>query len=107
MLSPLIDDVKVLENNGIDISFDGINHGTISYISADNLAAHALGRFQEIFSTVFRFCHYCRGTRHEVQHKSTLKGLTLWNREVFDRQAEQLENDVTSTYIWHERKTCP
>ena len=99
MLSPLINDIKILETNGIQINFDGNQHhffGTLTYISADNLAAHALGKFHENFSTVLRFCRFCRATRYEVQGAINTKNFTLWDKETFNAQALDVENDNTT-----------
>ena len=44
-LRPIIDDIKSLENEGIDIECHGQQHhffGTVSFVAADNLGAHAL-----------------------------------------------------------------
>ena len=52
VFEPLIKDIKSLETNGITITHNDkiINLlGTISFISSDNLAAHALGGYIEIF----------------------------------------------------------
>ena len=66
MLKPVLDDILTLENTGIEIKLDGQEHTfllTVSMVVADNLAAHALGRFYCTFSTVARFCQFCNCTR--------------------------------------------
>ena len=62
VLCRFLNDVKILESNGLSIVFDDraeLYFGTVTMVIADNLAAHALGCFFENFSTVQRFCRYC------------------------------------------------
>ena len=62
VLEPLIKDLKILETDGIVIHKDGVEHvmhGTLSFLAADNLGAHAIGGFMESFSTVDRVCRFC------------------------------------------------
>ena len=62
ILSPLLEDLKKLENEGISVNFQSVLHrfkGTVTMVIADNLAAHALGCFFCNFSTVQRFWRFC------------------------------------------------
>ena len=62
ILRPLLDDLRKLETEGINIKFDNCIHqsyGTLTTVVADYLAAHALGGFFCSFSTVQRFCRFC------------------------------------------------
>ena len=96
MLGPVIVDLKVLETEGITVSLEENTHhfkGTASYMSGDNLAAHAVGGLHENFSTVLRFCRYCRVARHEIQEKINAKQFTLWYCATFDTQARDAAND--------------
>ena len=46
VLAPIIKDIQTLETEGISVEFEGrIHHfyGTVSFVAADNLAAHAVG----------------------------------------------------------------
>lgn len=47
--------------------------GTVSYVAADNLAAHSLAGFFESFK-VDRFCRFCMATRSEMQAKEVNSG---------------------------------
>ena len=69
ILRPLLDDLLKLETEGIKISFEGVDHkfcGSLSMVIADNLAAHALGRFFCNFSTVQRFCRFCNCRKNQI-----------------------------------------
>jgi hypothetical protein len=52
VLKPMLDDLKILEGNGIDVSFMGELKnitGTISFVISDNLAANSLAGLVESF----------------------------------------------------------
>lgn len=69
ILQTFINDIKKLEDEGLDVEFEGRKFkffGSISFVSADNLAAHALGRFPENFSSSFRLCRHCNATKYSI-----------------------------------------
>ena len=48
ILAPLLDDIKKLETEGIQVMFEGNQHhffGTVNMLIADNLGAHAIGGY--------------------------------------------------------------
>lgn len=98
MLQPILDDLKVLETEGISIRCEGQAHhfyGTVSFIAADNLGAHCLGRFHENFSTVQRICRFCTVTRDEMQGVFSDVSMQLRSKAVHDLQSEAVEKDAT------------
>lgn len=58
VLKPIVDDVKVMEESGIEIKDQSILYGTIINLSHDNLAANDLIGFTKSFSATF-FCRFC------------------------------------------------
>lgn len=67
VLAPLIHDVHILEQDGVFIESVGQNvKGTIFCVSADNLAAHALGGFLESFRADY-VCRFCMATSEQFQ----------------------------------------
>ena len=61
ILKPLYDDLKKLENEGINISINGNDRtifGTMIALCSDNLSSHALGGFNQSFSAG-RICRFC------------------------------------------------
>ena len=69
LLRPLIDDLKVLEEFGVQISLLEQNYvfrGTLVMVIADNLAAHALSGHFCNFSTVQRFCRFCLLMKNDI-----------------------------------------
>lgn len=66
VFKPLMQDLKDLENHGIDIFNTGqMVKGTVNFIAGDNLGSHCIGGFVENFSTVPHFCRYCLLTHGE------------------------------------------
>lgn len=68
VMQPLVKDLVHLEQTGLFIDELGATvKGTVLYVLADNLGAHSMAGFLEGFTSE-RFCHFCMGTRTEVQH---------------------------------------
>ena len=68
VLKPLIEDLKVLCNDGILINVDGQNvrfFGGITTVSADNLSAHALAGLKKVFNSG-RIGHFCMVSYDEI-----------------------------------------
>jgi hypothetical protein len=61
ILKEIIEDVKVLQTTGINLSVEGQSHlrlGSIATVSADNLASHEIGGFRRCFSSG-KLCRSC------------------------------------------------
>ena len=69
VIEPLLRDLAFLETEGIFVENLGTTvRGSLAYISADNLGAHTIGRFNESFSpNVERICRFCLCTSGEIQ----------------------------------------
>ena len=75
ILSPLIEDLKILETYGITVSFNGAEHhfkSTRSMVIADNLAALALGGFFCSFFMIQRFCRFCNIRRDQLNQRNLI-----------------------------------
>jgi len=66
---PIVEDLKDLESNGIQISGHGLVKGSLVLVVGDNLGSHGLGGFVESFSKATYFCRYCEIT-HKAFHAS-------------------------------------
>ena len=80
ILVPLLDDIKKLETEGIQVMFEGNQHhffGTVSMLIADNLAAHAIGGYFCNFSTVHRFCRFYNYCKNQLEQCLPIKTFTL------------------------------
>lgn len=59
ILKPFVDDMKVLETEGIKVPFCEMPvRGTLAQITGDNLGIHSILGFMESFSANY-FCHLC------------------------------------------------
>ena len=95
ILQPLLDNIRELEKNGLEVRNDGVTHrfyGTISMVVAGNLAAHALAGFYCNFSTVNRFCRFCNITRAELQEgKRRITSFKLRTKVSYDNTIRSIE----------------
>ncbi|ELT93442.1 hypothetical protein CAPTEDRAFT_213746 [Capitella teleta] len=103
MLQPLINDLKLLETEGIQVCVDGSNYhfyGTVSFVAADNLAAHGLGRFFENFSSALRLCRFCNATKESMALSFDENRFILRTSSSYDAQVKLVcQNKVlVSTY---------
>lgn len=73
IFTPLVSDLKDIEEVGIETEMSGNLKGTLIAISGDNLGSHCVGGFTENFSRSKHFCRYC-----------------LIGREEFERQPEKV-----------------
>ncbi|KAJ8017622.1 hypothetical protein HOLleu_44835 [Holothuria leucospilota] len=102
MLYPLLEDLKTLKQEGVTILKDGAEHtfhGSVSFISADNLAAHEVGGFQTHFHHG-RICRMCNVTTAELKNHFSSDGLIMRSEEVYDQQAEMIQENpaLSGTY---------
>ena len=90
IFSRLIDDLKDLENNGIDI-IDGKEpiKGGLCAILGDNLGSHCIGGFVENFSSVSHWCRWCLLEGQEFQEDPCSIG-QLRNEENYQLALEEL-----------------
>ncbi len=91
LLQPILDDIKNLEINGIIVMFEDRAHhffGTVSFLAADNLAAHFIARFHENFSTVLRLCRTCNVTKYNLPITTSERQCRLRTKASYDEQAE-------------------
>lgn len=69
ILKPLIDDLKKLSSEGINVLVDGSEKNVcaaVAVISADNLSSHLIGGFSMSFN-VGRICRYCMATHGDIK----------------------------------------
>ncbi|XP_076356730.1 uncharacterized protein LOC143249980 [Tachypleus tridentatus] len=101
VMRPLIEELSVLENIGIDIVKP---KGTFKFrgaplVVADNLESHAIGGFLESFSAL-RSCRFCTVTRDELKKlidisKCPEKSIASYNYQV---AMVETEPTLSSTY---------
>ncbi|KAB0790517.1 hypothetical protein PPYR_15088 [Photinus pyralis] len=60
ILRPLINDLKILEEEGLRINENVIVKGSILCTVGDNLGSHQIGGFLETFNVEMFFCRFCK-----------------------------------------------
>lgn len=92
VLSPLLNDLKILE---VDVYIESLGEnlkGTFYSIVADNLAAHGLAGFNESFRST-HFCRFCHATRMEMQTENALTGDYVMRTKDFHDYLHQLQSN--------------
>lgn len=95
IFQPLIDDLKLLENEGISLIFSGglkTVKGTVTVILSDNLAAHEIGGYCESFSA-YRCCRFCDASRDSMQENFDETSFNLSTSIGYDAKATNLQLD--------------
>ena len=67
---------------------------------ADNLAAHALGRFFCNFSTVQRFCRFCNIRRDQLNQRNLVSNFNLRADIDFNNNIVAIEEDPDSSALY-------
>lgn len=108
VLDPLIHDLMSLEKDGVYIEALGASvKGTVLYVAADNLSAHAVAGFYESFS-VDKFCRFCMASRSETQEQMVCPGaFELRNKDNHDRQVQEVLKDPELGRTYGVKKECP
>lgn len=110
VIDPLVQDITKLEQEGICVSKDGVEHqmyGTVCYVSADNLGAHSIGGFMENFSTVRRVCRYCNVSKDDMQNHFRFSGLLTCRSKAAHTQQVKIveENEGLSSFYGVKRNS--
>jgi len=108
VLSPLLRDLKVLEETGISITKDDkefVFKGSLAVVLADNLASHGIGGLMESF-TAFRSCRFCMANKSEMQTSVDITAFQSRTPASFDAQCASVTAfpELASTY--GVKRTC-
>ena len=101
ILKPLIHDLNILANVGIEVSIDGINQtikGALLVFLADNLASNDLGGFKKSFS--FAFCCYrtCLVTENSLSLYFNSEAYHLRNTAAHEKHLKRVSEDVAGHF---------
>ncbi|XP_033097594.1 uncharacterized protein LOC117101675 [Anneissia japonica] len=100
ILSPLIEDLSSLENEGIDVN----NHrlkGSLVFVAGDNLGSHFLGGFYESFGPyIQRPCRFCLCRNENMQGQFDSSKFISRTKENYTRHISLIEEDpsLQNTY---------
>lgn len=102
ILKPLINDIKTLETEGLDLPFstDKI-YGTICQITGDNLGMHSILGFTESFSGS-HFCRLCLINKDDAQKVYTEDSPKMVMREkhFYEMQCQELESNPSKLSVF-------
>jgi len=101
ILEPLLDDIRVLETEGIVVAIDSIEHrifGTVVTLSGDNLTSHMLGGFNSSFS-FGRICRQCMATKASISDIVSEDDCILRTVEGHSYHVKAVENDSTLSAV--------
>ena len=110
ILSPLLEDLKKLENQGISVNFQGVLHRfkeTVTMIIADNLVAHALGGFFCNFSTVERFCRFCNCRKSQLYENLPVSTFVLRTKNAYDNNLRAVLEDPNLAVLYGIKDSSP
>lgn len=96
VLEPLLQDLKILENDGVYIALLGKTlRGTVQCVIADNLGARSIAGLTESFSGDY-FCRFCIGKGCDIRSNCVASGaFNLRTRETYVAHTKAaLENDA-------------
>ncbi len=94
LFHPLLEDLKIIEEEGIDLDFEGNIKGTVICIAGDNLGSHFVSGFMTNFGSSEFLCRYCTARPTEFMQNpfqeiplgtaSTYADVQLGNRLMLD-----------------------
>lgn len=108
VLEPLINDLATLEKHGVFVEKLGASiKGTVSFVVADNLAAHSLAGFQESF-TVQKFCRFCMASKSDIQQNDACSGVFQIRDQInHDRHVQDVLKDPQFCQNTGVKGVCP
>ena len=101
ILQPLIQDLKILANEGITVQHNGTERtyrGALLAFLADNLASHMLGGFKESFSFAMRICRSCMVTKNEYKSMSDISHIARRSTVNHEQQCRSLNGPLHNHY---------
>lgn len=87
----IIQDIKVIETDDIEISPGKVVKGSLVFVTGDNLGSHGLGGFVENFSKTQYFCRYCLVTKKSFETANgVFKNYPIRNVESYNKVTNKL-----------------
>ena len=102
ILAPLLRDVQKLETEGICVKKDDVEFtlfGTISFMSADNLASHFIGGYQTHFHHG-RVCRNCNVTSQTLKDNYSCQSLQVRTKEAYEQQLQLIEENPAMRSVY-------
>lgn len=109
ILKPLIDDLKILETEGIQLPFLATPvKGSVIQVTGDNLALHALFGFVESFSATY-CCRLCLTDKSQYQSvfSEDHPGLTLRTKDLHIEHVRVIQENPALKSTFGVKRDCP
>ena len=109
IMRPFMHDMVDLETHGFTFVKEGIEYqfqATISFVSADNLAAHDIGGFQTHFNHG-RICRACNVTSATMKNHFNSRSLDVRTKEAYNEQVEHLLQNPNLSSVYGIKHDSP
>ncbi len=108
VLKPLLDDIAILEQDGILIPVLGKTvKGTVYCVVADNLGAHSVAGLVESFSGPY-ICRFCLGEHVDFQEKEVRSGaFHIRTKEDYSVHVKALQANPALHHCFGVKRPCP
>lgn len=109
VMEPLIQDLITLESDGVTVKVNTTTYnfkGTVSYMSADNLAAHGVGGFVESFSG-FRISRFCMATSESIKTCLSVDSCEMRTQDSYNAQASLVSGDSSLSSVYGIKENSP
>ena len=108
MLDPLVQDIQILERDGIRVPlYDDLVYGTIVQVTGDNLGLHCLFGFVESFSARY-CCRFCLAEKEDFQTEFTEDSpkITMRTQALHAEHCQTMETNPRLTYVMGVKRSC-
>lgn len=108
ILVPIINDLKVLENDGIKVpAFISPVHGSIVQVTGDNLGIHGLFGFVESFSARY-CCRFCITEKNEFQSVfcEDDQGMILRTEDMLAEHCHAVQTNPQLPHVYGVKRSC-
>ncbi|KAJ8050673.1 hypothetical protein HOLleu_03970 [Holothuria leucospilota] len=108
-MEPLIQDLITLESDGVTVKVNTTTYnfkGTVSYMSADNLAAHGVGGFVESFSG-FRISRFCMATSESIKTCLSVDSCEMRTQDSYNAQTSLVSGDSSLSSVYGIKENSP
>ena len=108
VVSPLIEDLRVLQDTGVEVTVDGkarLVKGKLVTTSADNLSAHDIAGFQRNFNSG-RICRTCFAERNVIANNFIEDDYQLRTPSMHSCHIEALSSNPKKASVYGVKKEC-
>lgn len=108
ILAPVVQDIKILECDGIEIPFYGGHiRGSVVQVTGDNLALHCLFGLVESFSARY-CCRFCLAEKGDFQTEFSEDSskIVLRTKEIHTTHCQEMMGNPSLPYVFGVKSSC-